>query len=171
MDVKFIRQDIYEGTVVKIVQAKLFKIEDYYRNAMDTDDKKAQNQLSHMKILEIESMNYKLNLTNKGGNSILSDYSSNGYKRHACKLEFVTSRENENSLIVRYDNRGKLCIVAMNSFHIFYCQCFFYSTETNTGYQVKLFNLVRPNDHPVFDVNGKTSLWIDDIQWAPNDLT
>jgi hypothetical protein len=54
---------------------------------------------------------------------------------------------------------------------MFYCQCYFYSPETNFGYQVKLFNLVRPNDHPCFDAHGKTSLWIDDIQWSPNDLT
>jgi len=43
--------------------------------------------------------------------------------------------------------------------------------ETNVGYQVKLFNLVRPNDHPAFGSQGKTSLWIDDIRWSPNDLT
>ena len=54
---------------------------------------------------------------------------------------------------------------------MYYWQCYFYSSETNLGYQVKLFNLVKPNDHPAFDSYGKTSLWIDDIQWSPNDLT
>lgn len=62
-------------------------------------------------------------------------------------------------------------MVALNSTHMFYCQVYFYSTETNVGYQVKLFNLIKPNDHPSFDSYGKTSLWIDDIQWSPNDLT
>ena len=38
------------------------------------------------------------------------------------------------------------------------------------GYHVKLFDLVKPNDHPSFDIKGKTSLWIDDMQWSPTDM-
>ena len=60
--------------------------------------------------------------------------------------------------------------MALNSIHILYCQCYFYSTDTGMGYHVKLFDLVKPNDHPSFDIQGKTSLWIDDIQWCPTDM-
>jgi hypothetical protein len=62
-DVKFIYNDIYEGTAIKIVQAKLFKIEDYYKTAMDAENKQAQNKVDHLKVLQIESMNFKLNFT------------------------------------------------------------------------------------------------------------
>lgn len=30
--------------------------------------------------------------------------------------------------------------------------------------------MVKPDDHPSFDFTGKTSLWVDDIQWSPNDM-
>ena len=171
MDVKFVKEDVYEGTIIKIVQSKLYRVENYYKSAIDAQSKRAEQQLDHMKVLEIEYMSYKLNFIKKGGNSILSDYYSKEFKRHACKLEFIAAKENENKVITRFDNKGKLCIIALNSLHMFYCQCYFYSPETNIGYQVKLFNLVKPNDHPSFDSQGKTSLWIDDIQWSPNDLT
>lgn len=171
IDVKFINEDLYEGTVIKIVQAKLFRTEEYFSNATDSDSKKTIQSLDNMRVLEIETMGFKLNLLNKGGNTILSDYSSNSFKRHACKLEFIGNRDPKDQVITRFDNKAKLCIIALNSMHMYYCQCYFYSPETSFGYQVKLFNLVKPNDHPSFDAYGKTSLWIDDIQWSENDLT
>ena len=171
IDVKFIKEDLYEGTVIKIVQTKLFKVENYYKTAIDADKPRVQSQLDHIKVLEIDSMNFKLNFIKRGGNTILSDYSSTNFKRHACKLEFLAAKNTQNQLITRFDHKAKLCIIALNSMHMFYCQCYFYSPDTNVGYQVKLFNLVKPNDHPTFDSHGKTSLWIDDIQWSPSDLT
>ena len=61
-----------------------------------------------MKILQIESMNYKLDLVKKGGNRILSDYAPDGYKRHICQLEFISTIENEDKIITKYDNKAKL---------------------------------------------------------------
>lgn len=169
-DVKFIDEDYNVGTTVKMVQAKLYKVNDYYSTAIDADLTSSIAKVDHMKILEIESMNYKLDLCKKGGNSILSDYSPNGFKRHICQLEFASIPDNSNKIIIKYDNKAKLSLVVLNSIHILYCQCYFYSTDTNIGYYVNLFDMVNPDDHPTFDSRGKTSLWIDDIQWSPNDL-
>lgn len=61
MDVKFLKEDINEGTVVKIVQAKLYKTEDFYRSAIDSCSSQSISALDHIKIFELESMSYKLN--------------------------------------------------------------------------------------------------------------
>lgn len=82
MDVKFLKEDLIEGTVVKIIQAKLFRVEDYYQNATDATDKRSQGKQDHIRILEIDTMGFKLNFINKGGNTILSDYTSDNFKRH-----------------------------------------------------------------------------------------
>lgn len=53
-------------------------------------------------------MNYKLDLVKKGGNRILSDYAPDGYKRHICQLEFISTIENKDKIITKYDNKAKL---------------------------------------------------------------
>ena len=63
IDAKFLKEDIHEGTSVKIIQAKLYKVEDYYSSAIDAKNSQAISSVDHMKILEIESMSYKLNLS------------------------------------------------------------------------------------------------------------
>jgi len=122
MDVKFIREDIYEGTVIKIIQAKLSRVEDYYENAIDASNSKIIKLNNDMRILEIDSMSLKLNFIKRGGNIILSDYSPTNFKRHACKLEFVAAKDPKNQIITRFDHKAKLCIIALNSIHMFYCQ-------------------------------------------------
>ena len=169
-DVKFINEDHYEGTAVKMVQTKLYKVKNYFWSWVDSNLASATAKVDQIKILQIESMNYKLDLVKKGGNRILSDYTPDGYRKHICQLEFISTIENKDKIVTRYDSKAKLWIVALNSIHILYCQCYFYSTDTGMGYHVKLFDLVKPNDHPSFDIQGKTSLWIDDMQWSPTDM-
>lgn len=93
------------------------------------------------------------------------------FKRYITKIEFLSVKETKDQVITRYDNKAKVCAIALNSMHMYYCQVYFYNPETNVGYPVKLFNLVKPNDHPAFSSSGKTSLWIDDLQYTPNSLT
>ena len=50
IDAKFLKEDINEGTVVKIVQSKLFKIEDYYRSSVDSKNAHAISAVDHLKI-------------------------------------------------------------------------------------------------------------------------
>ena len=64
-DVKFINEDHYEGTVVKMVQTKLYKVKDYFWSWVDSNLASATAKVDQMKILQIESMNYKLNLVKR----------------------------------------------------------------------------------------------------------
>lgn len=60
-------------------------------------------------------------------------------------------------------------MLIINSIHILYCQVLFYCSETETSTLLKVYNLVTPTDHLPFDEKGKTSLWIDDASFSPDD--
>lgn len=75
--------------------------------------------------------------------------------------------ETPNTLILRSDYSGRLSFLVVNSIHKMFVQLIFFEQETSCA--INLFNLVSPDDHPPFDSRGKTSLWVDDAQFAPND--
>lgn len=72
-------------------------------------------------------------------------------------------------LVSKFDHKGRLAVVALNSEHLLYCQLIFYCPDTAIASSLKLYNMVGANDSPPFNYRGKTSLIVDDLKWTNSD--
>lgn len=73
-------------------------------------------------------------------------------------------------LIVRVNNSCDYAVVALNSFHKYYCQlCLIPMSSCNVGWHMRPINFITGEDNLPIDKCGRSSMLISDIAWTLND--
>ena len=85
------------------------------------------------------------------------------------QLEFWSKRGHKDmGLVAKLDHSSSIAVIGVNSSHPYFCQLVFLNPITGVCTTRKLCNYVTVEDIPVTS-DGKTSFWIDDLVWAPDD--
>lgn len=84
-------------------------------------------------------------------------------------LEFWSKKGHKDmGLVAKLDHSNSIAAIGVNSSHPYFCQLVFLNPSTGKCTTQKLCNYVTVEDIPG-TTDGKTSFWIDDLVWSPDD--